>query len=601
MRTSLIVTVAIIIFSIKLHSQLLFQENFNKPFNPVANGWSVQNLSAVANPTFSWFQGNASSFPSYNGGPDDWYGCNFFATNAGVPVTLSAWLITPTLTIVDGSVLEFTTRTWGNPASYPDRLEVYLSTAGSGTNVGSSFTSVGTFSTLLLSINPSLTATGYPGSWTVYSISISGVPNALAGRIGFRYHVPNSGTSPQATNGDIIGLDAVRFTGPCTASVPSYTTCAGQTISLAASGGISGSTYTWAPGGNNSPSISVTPNSTSIYTLNYSAGLFACDALTSTVTISPQLNISVASSKSMTCPGSSVTLTASGPANSYTWVSPAGNGTSVTITPSATSIYTVLGSSGSSMNYCAGSATFQQVVFPQPNIVASASPAPYCTGKNFTLSATGGTVFSWKNSSGTLAAVPKVLITPTVTGMLAYTVTGTDINGCQASAQLSVSVGQTPNLSSSVSQSLICVNESITLSASGADEFQWSGAASSTLSSINFSSAAGGVETFTVIGVNADGCSKQSVLTVTVETCAGEKDVMRSDVSVFPNPFGNEIYIAGTSGTVVIYNMLGESLKTQTFIEAAAINTGDLGKGCYVMKVVDEEGRVILFKKVMKH
>ena len=58
----------------------------------------------------------------------------------------------------------WTRTTTANP--FPDRLQVRMSTAGASSNVGTTATDVGDFTTLLLDINPTYTVGGYPEVWT---------------------------------------------------------------------------------------------------------------------------------------------------------------------------------------------------------------------------------------------------------------------------------------------------------------------------------------------------------------------------------------------------------------------------------------------------
>jgi len=65
----------------------------------------------------------------------------------------------------------------------PDRLQVRISTNGASVNAGSTATSVGDFTTLLLDINPTYDPSLYPEDWTLYSITISGLPSPTSGSI----------------------------------------------------------------------------------------------------------------------------------------------------------------------------------------------------------------------------------------------------------------------------------------------------------------------------------------------------------------------------------------------------------------------------------
>lgn len=171
-----------------------------------SKGWNFQNLS---NPLgdISWFQGDTEIFDAQAGPVNSYLGVNFDSVN-GLG-TISNWAITPMLTYSDGDTFSFYTRTEAG-STWPDRLEVRLSTQGNSSNVGSTATSVGDFTSLLLTVNPGLTIGGYPEVWTKYDITLNGLASPTTGRIAFRYFVTNGGTDGDF--GDYIGIDTLRIT-----------------------------------------------------------------------------------------------------------------------------------------------------------------------------------------------------------------------------------------------------------------------------------------------------------------------------------------------------------------------------------------------------
>lgn len=181
--------------------------------------WSVLNNSSPVGAE-NWSQGSTAldGFPAQSGSPDSYMAANFDNTTVdpnGNPSTISSWLISPTLSFNDGDVLSFYTRTVDSPV-YADRLEVRFSAVG-GTDVGTTATSVGSFTTLLLDVNPGLTLTDYPTAWTSYSATLTGLGGPTSGAIAFRYFVTDGGSD--GTNSDYIGVDNVTIT-PVTAPVP---------------------------------------------------------------------------------------------------------------------------------------------------------------------------------------------------------------------------------------------------------------------------------------------------------------------------------------------------------------------------------------------
>jgi hypothetical protein len=111
---------------------------------------------------------------------------------------------------------------------YPDRLQVRLSTSGTSAEAGNSSESVGVFDTLLLDINPTLSATGYPFVWTEFTVTVPPTaPDSFVGRLSWRYYVFDGGpqghnsksrlgcctaflsSHPSQLSGNYIGIDEV--------------------------------------------------------------------------------------------------------------------------------------------------------------------------------------------------------------------------------------------------------------------------------------------------------------------------------------------------------------------------------------------------------
>ncbi len=175
----------------------------------IPTGWAQQNLSTPVGTDPIWQQGIPAPdlFDAHSGATNS-YALATFNNLAGAAGTISNWLFTPTTTIHNGDVLSFWTRTVDAPA-FPDRLEVRMSTNGASVNVGATNTSVGDYTTLLLTVNPTLTASGYPNVWTQFTATISGLSADVSGRFAFRYFVTNAG--PAGANSDNIGIDDVQF------------------------------------------------------------------------------------------------------------------------------------------------------------------------------------------------------------------------------------------------------------------------------------------------------------------------------------------------------------------------------------------------------
>ncbi len=129
-------------------------ENFD---GGVPSGWTVVNNSNPQGDA-NWFQGSPAVFGAQQGAAGSYIGASW--TSGKDVSAISNWLILPTSTYQNGDTLSFYTRTVEN-SIFPDRLEVRFSNVG-GTNVGGAADSVGSFSSLLLSVNPGQDAGAYP-------------------------------------------------------------------------------------------------------------------------------------------------------------------------------------------------------------------------------------------------------------------------------------------------------------------------------------------------------------------------------------------------------------------------------------------------------
>ena len=199
-----------------LQAQNLLSENFDVA--PPAT-WTILNLSTPVG-TASWFQGNPTDattpgpFDSYAGATNSYVGCNFNSV-AGA-ATISNWIFTPSVNLQNGDVITFFTRTTDPGTTvYPDRLQMRIGTGATPT-APTGNTGVGGYSILAVDVNPTLTTTGYPSTWTQYSYTVTGIPTATACKIAFRYFVTNGG--PTGANSDYIGIDSFSVDRPLSTS-----------------------------------------------------------------------------------------------------------------------------------------------------------------------------------------------------------------------------------------------------------------------------------------------------------------------------------------------------------------------------------------------
>jgi hypothetical protein len=177
-----------------------------------AAGWvNVNNSDPVG--TLSWSNVTAAEAGhNAQGGPaDSQFGVGFEAGVITPGGQISAWLITPHLSFATETRLTFWTRAAtnaGGTVDFADRLQVRLSTAGTSTAVGSTATSVGDFTGLLLDVNPTYSLNDFPAGYPfAYREFVVDIPaQASSGRLAFRYLIANTNVQ-----GSLITIDTLTF------------------------------------------------------------------------------------------------------------------------------------------------------------------------------------------------------------------------------------------------------------------------------------------------------------------------------------------------------------------------------------------------------
>ena len=144
-----------------------------------------------------------------------------------------------------------------------------------------------------------------------------------------------------------------------TATVSSLTVCSGQSDVLSASGA---TTYTWLPGNHAGSTYTVNPTANMIYTVS---GTNAGCSNTANVSVAIKALpvISITAVPDTICQGNSTTLHASG-ASTYSWSASQGltttTGTSVSVNPTVTTVFTVIGTD--TLSKCANKGTLSVLV-----------------------------------------------------------------------------------------------------------------------------------------------------------------------------------------------------------------------------------------------
>jgi gliding motility-associated-like protein len=353
--------------------------------------------------------------------------------------------------------------------------------------------------------------------------------------------------------------------------------CLNGTLNLSTSL-VTGATYSWTgPGGFTSalqsPSVgSITSANAGTYTVNVTVAGCTSPNSTVAVTINPPPTTPVLTSNSPVCTGQSITLTSSTiTAATYSWTGPNGF-TSTSQNPTLTNVLLAAGGTYSVVATVPGcgssaTATVAVTVNSTPSAPTAGSNSSICVGSTLNLTSTtvGGATYSWTGPSGFTSPLEDPSISNATTAASGtYSVTVT-VSGCTSVAgTVAVSVNPIPLAPNAGSNSPVCENTTLSLTAStitGAT-YNWSGPNSYTITSqnpsiTNVSTAASG--TYTVTATVAGCTSPTATVAVTVNTipaspgasaitiCQGTSDTLFATA-----PGGSyEWYSAASGGTLL--------------------------------------------------
>ena len=292
------------------------------------------------------------------------------------------------------------------------------------------------------------------------------------------------------------GKDSILITVsplPIVNAGPDKGVCVNNTLTLSATGA---STYVW--NGGITDGVPFIPTLDTTYTVIGTSAQGCVNIDSVHVTMFTQ-SVLAAGPDTTICSGNLAVLNAYN-GNIYNWNNGLGIGNPLNVTPSFTTTYVV---SGLDTNACFGTDTM--IVFVNDLPIVNAGPnQAICIGSSTMLTATGAISYVWNNgiSNG-------VSFTPSL-GFNNYTVIGTDINGCFATDNVSILVNPLPLINAGTDQT-VCFGTLVSLIASGAPNLTWD---NGVVNNISFSPSS--TATYTVTGIDLNGCQNSDQLIVNV-------------------------------------------------------------------------------------
>lgn len=343
------------------------------------------------------------------------------------------------------------------------------------------------------------TFTVTPGSTTTYSLT---------------------GTSAEgcvSSNSATITITVYTTPTVVASSIGSQTICSSETVTLTASGADG---FGWLPSGDIGSTYTATPTTSTTYTVIGQNMPGACrDTTFITITVNATPTLNIPTNNLSLCSGNPLVLPSASGGSIINWNGPNSYTSSVsspTVTNSITSgdagTYSVSVSENYGSQTCT-SAVSEVTVAVVLSASVQASNADVCLGSTTTITPTGASSYTLMpgNSSG-------LSFTLNPTTNTTYTLQGSAGTGCDGTTTFSIQVNPLPNVTATASPTDICSGQTTTLSAAGADQYQWdANASSSTTSDVSVNPNT--TTTYSVTGTySLTGCSNSATIQVNVTT-----------------------------------------------------------------------------------
>lgn len=356
----------------------------------------------------------------------------------------------------------------------------------------------------------------------------------------------SAGTSSITYKNSTGGTSTVNFVVNETPSVSvnSQTICNGGSANLAATPSILGGYFLWG-GNETSQNITVSPTSTSNFTLLYTLNGCSSNQGLGVVTVNPIPPVSAGTDITV-CSGASITLNGTG-AQTYSWSNGVTNGTSFIPTLSTTT-YTLTGVS----NGCTATDVVVVTVNVSPNLVIN-NPSPVCSPSTVDItspavtagSSNGGQMTYWTDANCTTnLGSPNSIINP---GPVFIKLT---LGSCFNIKPVNVIINSQPSISGILS-TYVSSTTQLTGSATAAVNTPWL-SSNSLIATVSSSGLVTGLAAGNVVitYTNTNGCSNTVNVTVGLLNSISLTSTIGSD---------NQSICANSSINTITYTTSGAS------------------------------------------
>jgi gliding motility-associated-like protein len=462
---------------------------------------------------------------------------------------------------------------------------------------------------IVTAITPTVTITANPNGAICAGTSVTFTATPTGGGTSptYQWQVNGSNTGTGATftsstlnNGDVVSVtltssetcvttatatDQITITvnpNPTPVITGDTVICIGESTVLTSS---AANSYDWSNGGA-TQAITVSPTATTTYTVTVTDANGCSGSASANVIVNPNPVINISGATNI-CDGQSTTLTATG-GGSYVW-SNGGSTAAITVSPSVPTTYIVVVTNN---NGCTDSASVNVNVFQQPTAQITGN-ANMCSGQEYTLTATGGTIYAWSTGDSTSV----ITVSTTVDTMFVVNVSN---GACSDSDTIYVTALSIPVANAGTD---ITINQiqTATLTATGGGSYLWTPSAGldcDTCATVNAKPEE--TTTYCVTVTDANVCRDSACVIVTVDFICGEIFVP----TIFsPNGDGNNdnMCVLGNcvqTMTFTIYSRWGEKVFETTdpkicwdgTYKGQIMNTGSF---VYVLEAILTDGTTV--------
>ena len=313
------------------------------------------------------------------------------------------------------------------------------------------------------------------------------------------------------------------------------------------------STYVYTGG-----SATVSPTTNTNYTVTGTSTLGCTSTAVSNVTVNANPLLTVNSGS--ICSGNNFTFT---PTGSTTYSYSSG---SAVVSPSVTTDYTI-----STTNAFGCTTNSVKTITVSITPVINVSSGAVCTGGTWTITPTGAATYTYSSGSA--------IVTPTA-ATTDYTVSGSNIDGCESMAVITITVN--PTLLFNPNSGSVCIGSSYTITPTGAVSYTFSSGSAIVTPTAN--------TTYTIVAENSVGCLGTDICTIVVNPlptvtaatdftliCVGEVATLTAGgaTTYVWNTGAITATTAATPTTTTIYNVNGTDVNGCVNTANVTVNVND--------------------------